>query len=113
KYKTDFYVLDQFPLAIRPFYTMPSAATLSNPPAEQNSNSYDFFMRGQEILSGAQRIHNAAFLQKRMREHATPVDPDSPGLKDYVNAFRYGCPPHAGGGIGLERIVMLWLGLPN
>ncbi|KAL2351052.1 aspartyl-tRNA synthetase-like protein [Cryomyces antarcticus] len=113
KYKTDFYVLDQFPLAIRPFYTMPSAATLSNPPAEQNSNSYDFFMRGQEILSGAQRIHNAAFLQKRMKEHATPVDPDSPGLKDYVNAFRYGCPPHAGGGIGLERIVMLWLGLPN
>ncbi|KAK5275461.1 aspartate--tRNA ligase dps1, partial [Cryomyces antarcticus] len=72
KYKTDFYVLDQFPLAIRPFYTMPSAATLSNPPAEQNSNSYDFFMRGQEILSGAQRIHNAAFLQKRMKEHATP-----------------------------------------
>ncbi|KAI9833337.1 MAG: hypothetical protein M1819_003732 [Sarea resinae] len=107
KYGTDFYVLDQFPLGVRPFYTMPS------PHNPKLSNSYDFFMRGQEILSGAQRIHNAEFLKKRMREHETPVDPESPGLKDYVNSFRYGCPPHAGGGIGLERIVMLWLGLPN
>ena len=117
KYGSDFYVLDQYPLAIRPFYTMPSASTqASYDPQSPNagySNSYDFFMRGQEIMSGAQRVHDAAFLERRMREHATPVDPKSDGLKDYVNAFRYGCPPHAGGGIGLERIVMLWLGLPN
>lgn len=117
KYGTDFYVLDQFPLAIRPFYTMPSAETQENyDPANPNagySNSYDFFMRGQEIMSGAQRIHDAPYLEKRMKEHLTPVDPKSDGLRDYVNAFRYGCPPHAGGGIGLERIVMLWLGLPN
>jgi len=117
KYGSDFYVLDQYPLAIRPFYTMPSSATQAayNPssPNAGYSNSYDFFMRGQEIMSGAQRIHDAGFLEKRMREHVTPVDPNSDGLRDYVNAFRYGCPPHAGGGIGLERIVMLWLGLPN
>ncbi|KAK8202027.1 hypothetical protein M8818_005552 [Zalaria obscura] len=119
KYGTDFYVLDKFPLAIRPFYTMPahdSPAHSKEPVADPNagySNSYDFFMRGQEILSGAQRIHNAEFLCKRMREHVTPVDPNSDGLRDYVNSFRYGCPPHAGGGIGLERIVMLYLGLPN
>ncbi len=117
KYNSDFYVLDQYPLAIRPFYTMPSAATQSNYDASNPnagySNSYDFFMRGQEIMSGAQRIHEAGYLEKRMKEHVAPVDPQSDGLKDYVNAFRYGCPPHAGGGIGLERIVMLWLGLPN
>ncbi|KJY02110.1 aspartyl-trna synthetase like protein [Zymoseptoria brevis] len=117
KYGTDFYVLDKFPLAIRPFYTMPSAETqAAYDPKDPNagySNSYDFFMRGQEIMSGAQRIHDASYLEKRMREHVTPVDPKSDGLKDYVNCFRYGCPPHAGGGIGLERIVMLWLGLPN
>lgn len=117
KYGSDFYVLDQYPLAIRPFYTMPSTETRAKYNAEKPnagySNSYDFFMRGQEIMSGAQRIHNAADLEKRMREHETPVDPTSEGLKDYVNAFRDGCPKHAGGGIGLERIVMLWLGLPN
>lgn len=124
KYGSDFYVLDQFPLNIRPFYTMPSHtapahganATSNADPLGANagySNSYDFFMRGQEILSGAQRIHDAKFLEKRMRECVTPVDPASDGLRDYVSAFKYGCPPHAGGGIGLERIVMLWLGLPN
>jgi len=41
------------------------------------------------------------------------VDPNGEGLRDYVAAFRAGAPKHAGGGIGLERIVMLWLGLPN
>lgn len=117
KYGSDFYVLDNYPLAIRPFYTMPSTETQEKyNPSEPNagySNSYDFFMRGQEIMSGAQRIHDATYLEKRMKEHVTPVDPKSDGLRDYVNAFKYGCPPHAGGGIGLERIVMLWLGLPN
>lgn len=34
-------------------------------------------------------------------------------IKSYIDAFRYGCPPHAGGGIGMERVVMLYLGLDN
>ena len=49
RYDTDFYILDKFPLAVRPFYTMPDPV---NP--EKWSNSYDMFMRGEEILSGAQ-----------------------------------------------------------
>ncbi len=40
-----------------------------------------------------------------------PVALDS--IKSYVDSFRYGCPPHAGGGIGLERVCMLYLGLDN
>ncbi len=40
-----------------------------------------------------------------------PRQPDT--IKDYIDSFRYGCPPHAGGGVGLERIVMLYLGLKN
>ncbi|KAJ1596834.1 hypothetical protein NDA11_002251 [Ustilago hordei] len=103
KYKTDFYMLDKFPLEIRPFYTMP------DPADPKYSNSYDFFMRGQEILSGAQRVHDAAFLEKRMAEFGIPVE----SMKHYVEAFRLGCPPHAGGGIGLERVVMFYLGLGN
>ncbi|CCH46568.1 aspartyl-tRNA synthetase [Wickerhamomyces ciferrii] len=105
EYDTDFYILDKFPLAIRPFYTMPDAED------PRYSNSYDFFMRGEEILSGAQRIHDPEFLAKRMEAHG--VDPKSDGLKDYVDAFTYGCPPHAGGGIGLERVVMFYLDLKN
>jgi len=107
KYHSDFYTLDQFPLAIRPAYTMPSPAD----PAL--SNSYDMFMRGQEICSGAQRIHDSRLLADMMRKHDPPIDPAGAGTRDYVDCFRYGCPPHAGGGFGLERIVQFWLGLPN
>lgn len=60
------------------------------------SNSYDFFMRGEEILSGAQRLHDPDLLEERMR--AVNIDPVD--MKDYVDAFRLGAPPHAGGGIG-------------
>lgn len=105
KYDTDFYILDKFPLAIRPFYTMP------DPEDPRYSNSYDFFMRGEEILSGAQRIHDHELLQERMKEHG--LSPEDPGLKDYCDAFTYGCAPHAGGGIGLERVVMFFLDLKN
>ncbi|CDS12969.1 hypothetical protein LRAMOSA05153 [Lichtheimia ramosa] len=103
KYHTDFYILDKFPLAVRPFYTMPDA---ENP---QYSNSYDFFMRGEEIMSGAQRIHDPDFLVERAKEHGVDISTIQP----YIDAFKIGAPPHAGGGVGLERVVMLYLALGN
>ncbi|XP_052872142.1 aspartate--tRNA ligase, cytoplasmic [Anopheles cruzii] len=103
KYDTDFYMLDKFPLAVRPFYTMP------DPTNAKYSNSYDMFMRGEEILSGAQRIHDPDYLIERAKLHAI----DLSKIAAYIDAFRYGCPPHAGGGIGMERVVMLYLGLDN
>lgn len=66
-------------------------------------------MRGEEILSGAQRIHDPEFLCKQMREKG--VDPEI--MKGYIDGFRMGCPPHGGGGIGLERVLMLFLKLNN
>jgi len=103
KYGTDFYILDKYPLAVRPFYTMP------DPNHEKWSNSYDMFMRGEEILSGAQRIHDADFLTERAKHHGI----DLSTIQAYIDSFKYGCPPHAGGGIGLERVTMLYLGLTN
>lgn len=103
KYDTDFYMLDKFPLAVRPFYTMP------DPHNPKYSNSYDMFMRGEEILSGAQRIHDPEVLIERAQHHGIDLEK----IKSYIDSFRYGCPPHAGGGIGLERVVMLYLGLDN
>uniref|UniRef100_A0AAG5D9I5 Aspartate--tRNA ligase, cytoplasmic n=1 Tax=Anopheles atroparvus TaxID=41427 RepID=A0AAG5D9I5_ANOAO len=103
KYDTDFYMLDKFPLAVRPFYTMP------DPVNQKYSNSYDMFMRGEEILSGAQRIHDPEYLIERAKLHGI----DLSKIAAYIDAFRYGCPPHAGGGIGMERVVMLYLGLDN
>ncbi|KAH9082062.1 aspartyl-tRNA synthetase [Lactarius deliciosus] len=103
KYDTDYFIIDKFPMELRPFYTMPDP---SNP---ELSNSYDFFMRGEEILSGAQRIHDPTLLTEKMRGKG--VDPNS--MKGYVDAFRMGCAPHGGGGIGLERVLMLFLKLNN
>ncbi|XP_055917043.1 aspartate--tRNA ligase, cytoplasmic [Eupeodes corollae] len=103
KYDTDFYILDKFPLVIRPFYTMP------DPNDPKYSNSYDMFMRGEEILSGAQRIHDPEFLTERAKHHGIDISK----IAAYIESFRFGCPPHAGGGIGMERVVMLYLGLDN
>ena len=53
-------------------------------------------MRGEEILSGAQRVHDATLLSKKMVE--VGIDPES--MKAYLDAFKLGMPPHGGGGIG-------------
>jgi len=102
-YNTDFYIIDKFPTAVRPFYTMP------DPINPQWSNSYDIFVRGQEIMSGAQRVHDSTLLTQRAIEKG--VDPAS--VQPYIDAFKYGAAPHAGGGIGLERILMLYCNLPD
>merc|ERR1712000_661430 len=106
KYKTDFYVLDKFPEEARPFYAM------EDPENPKVTNAYDFFMRGQEILSGGQRVHDPKLLEARIRKKG--VDPNSPGIKEYVDVFKSaGVPPHGGGGIGLDRVVAWYLNLPS
>jgi aspartyl-tRNA synthetase len=103
KYHTDFYIVDQFPTHIRPFYSM------VNPDNPTYANAYDLFIRGEEVCSGAQRVHDPELLTQRAQEKG--VDPAT--VQDYINAFRYGAPPHGGGGVGLDRVVMLYLGLNN
>jgi len=75
----------------------------------QVTNSFDIFLRGQEIVTGGQRIHNAHTLESRMNELGASTN----GMEEYLDAFEYGVPPHAGCGIGLERLVMLLLNLGN
>ncbi|KAL5251727.1 hypothetical protein ACHWQZ_G014772 [Mnemiopsis leidyi] len=103
KYDTDFYILDKFPLEIRPFYTMPC------PHDPKYSNSYDIFMRGEEIMSGAQRIHDPALLEERAKVHEIDLET----IRSYIDSFKFGSSPHAGGGVGAERVLMLYLGLDN
>jgi aspartyl-tRNA synthetase len=106
KYNTDFYVLDKFPVDARPFYAMP------DPENPKVTNAYDFFMRGQEILSGGQRLHLPSELEAHLRFKG--LDPNQPGIKEYVDVFRsVGVPPHGGGGIGLDRVVAFYLNLPT
>jgi len=103
KYGTDFFMMDRYPASIRPFYTMPCADDA------RYSNSYDMFIRGQEICSGAQRVHDTALLKSILRDKGVDAGP----LQSYIDAFEHGVSPHGGAGIGLERVVFLYLGLDN
>ncbi|GIL88257.1 hypothetical protein Vretimale_14134 [Volvox reticuliferus] len=103
KYGTDFFILHRYPSAVRPFYTMPCA----DDPAY--SNSYDVFIRGEEIISGAQRIHDPDLLVERATACGIPLDT----IQSYIDSFKLGAPPHGGAGVGLERVVMLYCGLNN
>ncbi|KAL5196864.1 hypothetical protein ABZP36_000376 [Zizania latifolia] len=103
KYGTEFFILYRYPLAVRPFYTMPC---YDNP---AYSNSFDVFIRGEEIISGAQRIHTPELLTKRAIECGI----DASTIASYIESFTYGAPPHGGFGVGLERVVMLFCALNN
>ena len=106
KYKTDFFILHKYPLAVRPFYTMPC------PEDDRLSNSFDVFIRGEEIISGAQRVHDPDLLIQRGKELG--IDPNTIDLyAGEGGMLRFGAPPHGGCGVGLERVVMLFMGLNN
>ncbi|KAJ8614211.1 hypothetical protein CTAYLR_001115 [Chrysophaeum taylorii] len=97
RFGADLFVVDRYPAALRPFYTMPC------PDDPTYSNSYDFFLRGQEICSGAQRCHDPQILRDRLKQANIDLDDLSPSLTSYILAFDHGAPPHAGCGFGLER----------
>ncbi|KAI3955286.1 hypothetical protein MKW98_020919 [Papaver atlanticum] len=103
KYGTGFYIFHRYPTAVRPFYTMPC---YDNP---TYSNSFDVFIRGEEIISGGQHVHDPEILTTR----AESCGIDLKSIEAYIDAFRYGTVPHGGFGVGLKRVVMLFCGLNN
>jgi aspartyl-tRNA synthetase len=105
RYGVDLYVVDLFPAEARPFYTMPLDPANPDGP----TRSYDMYLRGEEICSGAQRIDQVELLEQRLR--AKKVDRST--VTDYIDAFRYGAWPHGGFGLGLERIALFFLDLDD
>ena len=67
---------------------------------------YDLIWRGVEITTGAQREHRYDVLKKQAEEKGLAED-----VKFYLEFFKYGCPPHGGFGLGIDRLTMLFLGL--
>lgn len=99
----DFVFLTDYPKNIRPFYHMRHA---DNPAL---TKSYDLIWKGTEITTGAQREHRIDVLEAQAKDKG--LDPE--GLNFYLDFFRYGVPPHGGFGMGLTRVTMLLLDLPN
>lgn len=82
---------------------------------EQNreiADRVDLLFRGVEIATGSMREHRYDVLVKQLKEMAGG-DPNHPGFKYYLQAFKYGLPPHGGFGWGLERTVEKIIGLGN
>ncbi len=69
---------------------------------------YDLLWRGVEITTGAQREHRFDILKKQAEEKGLSKD-----VEFYLEFFKYGCPPHGGFGLGVDRLTMLLLGLPS
>jgi nondiscriminating aspartyl-tRNA synthetase len=97
----DFYFITKYPLASKPFYTMPDG--------EKYSHSFDLECKGIEIASGSQRIHDVKLLQERLK--VCGLNPKD--FEAYLKAFRYGMPTHGGFGFGIERFLMELLDLNN
>lgn len=99
----DFVFVTHYPTSIRPFYHM-------RPAGEPDTTlSFDLLWQGLEITTGAQREHRYDVLLEQAAEKGMSVEP----LRDYLNCFRFGCPPHGGLGMGLGRVLMVLLGLES
>jgi len=98
------YFIVEWPLAIKPFYTMPHR---KNP---KLSESFDFMYGDLELASGGTRIHRADMLVKQLKEKG--LNPEN--FSHHLISYTYGAiPPHAGWGLGLDRLTMVLTGSQN
>ncbi len=100
---SDFVFITRFPTKKRAFYTY------EDKKEAPFSRGFDLLFRGLEINSGAQRIHDYDMLVARIKERG--MDPNK--FSYYLQAFKYGMPPHGGSSTGLERFTTKMLNLAN
>ena len=93
----------EHPSKKRPFYAM------DDPEDTRYTLSFDLLYHGLEITTGGQRIHDLSMLEEKIQEKGMTEE----GLEQYLDAFRFGMPPHGGLCIGLERLTMQLLGEDN
>ncbi|HEY8293558.1 MAG TPA: aspartate--tRNA(Asn) ligase [Thermomicrobiales bacterium] len=98
-----FLFVTHYPTVKRPFYTMP------DPAEPAYTHGFDLLFRGLEVTTGGQRIHQPEQLRASMVRFGVPPEP----FGGYLEAFRFGMPPHGGFAIGLERLVMQLIGARN
>ena len=99
----DFVFVTDWPVEARPFYHMRYE---DNPSL---TKSFDLLYKGLEITTGSQREHRYDVLIYQAKEKGMSVE----SLSDYLNFFKFGCPPHGGAGTGPGRLVMKILDIPS
>lgn len=103
EHRSDFLYVTGYPTAKRPFYTYPEPG---NPTF---TNSFDLIFRGLELVTGGQRLHRYAEYAAALAAQGLSEEP----FRGYLDAFRYGMPPHGGCALGLERWVARLVEAPN
>ena len=98
-----FYFLTDWPIKLKPFYI---AEKQDN---AELSESFDLQCGYLELSSGGSRLHNPEKIKSRLKEQN--LDPSK--FSDHLQAFDWGMPPHAGWGLGLERLLTIILGIDN
>ena len=97
------YFITDWPTEIRPYYAMPYEDDPSI------CKAFDLMHPRMELSSGAERVHQYDLLVQQIKKKG--LNPES--FEFYLRPFRYGMPPHAGWGLGAERLIMTMLGLSN
>ncbi len=100
---SDFIFITHYPVNKRPFYTYEDEED------KGFTKSFDLLFRGVEIVSGGQRVHNYDELVQKIKDKG--LKPEA--FEFYLQAFKYGLPPHGGIGMGLERLTEKFLGIGN
>jgi len=105
KHNSELYFITKFPTELKKntFYAMRDS---DNP---ELTNYFDLDYRGEELVSGGQREHRIDVLISQLEE----IGYDPKDFEFYLQAFRYGIPPHGGFGLGIERVLHMMLRLPN
>jgi nondiscriminating aspartyl-tRNA synthetase len=101
EYGSELVFINEFPRRHRPFYTFPLDAS--------RTMSFDAIFRGLEITTGGRRHNEYRALLDVLPKFGLKAE----DLTDYLNVFKYGCPPHGGFAIGCERLTQKILGLSN
>ena len=99
EFNSEFIFVTDYPKEKRAFYHMRKDGI---------PEGYDLIYRGVEITTGAEREHRYDVLVKQAKEKGLDKD-----VEFYLEFFKYGCPPHGGFGLGVDRLTMLVLGLPS
>lgn len=97
-----FYFITDWPTSIKPFYVKPK-------PTGTECESFDLMYGDLELSSGSTRIHDKDELIERMKKQGLNID----AFDFHLKVFDYGMPPHAGFGLGLERLMMSMCGVDN
>jgi len=103
EFGSDFLFVTGYPTSKRPFYTYP------DPERPAFTNSFDLLFRGTELVTGGQRLHRYPDYIAALEKARLPLEP----FASYLEAFKYGMPPHGGFAIGLERLLMQLTDVPN